>query len=213
MKKVVAAVAMLVLCAGSVWADGLPRSGSKVAAPEQPVWSPEKWLPTATTDTNWTGGYAGLNGAVGPWARDDLSYDAGGQLGYRWHWQGGVVLGFEVDFGKTWFKERGDYETASEVEYSGSARSIVGFATGKTLLYGTAGIGAQSLVRTDASDAVVVRDRGWAAPWVYGTGVEYRATERVSVGVEWLRFQGEAFHWDTEGVDRDTIRGRVNFKF
>lgn len=212
MRKIGTVVLGLLLCS-SAWADGLPRSGSKVAAPAQPVWERPAALLEPTKDTDWTGFYVGYAGAIGPWARDGNSWDAGGQLGYQLHWQSGLVLGLEVAAAKTWFKELGDYSDSREIEWSGSVRGRVGWATGKTLFYGTGGVGLQSIVDRQEVEEGLVRDRGLAAPWVYGTGVEFRATERVSVKVEWLRYQGEAIELDTRPIDRDTISVGMNYKF
>ena len=194
------------------WADGPTRKG-KIAA-EQPSWIPP--MLAATTSTNWTGGYVGVHGASGPYSGGgDGSWDTGGQVGYNWHWQPGVVLGFEVDASKTWWKEQfqvGYSQVTQEIEWSGSARVRAGWATSSILAYATGGVGVQYIVDTAVKGESLVRDQGFAAPWVYGVGAELRATERVSVKAEFLRFQGEAFELDVAPIDRDVFRLGLNYK-
>lgn len=207
MKRLLLMVLFLLSTGFVAQADGLPSRQSRVAAPAQQSWIPPVLAPT--TSTNWTGAYAGYFGA-GSYAGDGGSWDAGGALGYQLHWQSGLVLGLEADAAKTWFQQDLSHCDTAEIDFSGSLRARVGWATGPTLLYGTAGVGFQH-VEFRRED--VVRDRGMAAPWVYGLGAEYRATEQVSLKVEWVAFKGEAFNWDTDPIDRDTFRAGMNYKF
>lgn len=202
---------LVLLGGGNVWGESLAQR-SKVAAPAREApewWNPERML-QPTTSTSWTGWYAGAFGAHS--ASDSSGDEVGGYLGYQWHWQPGVVLGFEIDAGKAWYRDR-DREISREVEFASSARVRAGWATGQVLAYVTGGIGAQSQVFTASDDEVVVRDRGWAAPWVYGAGVEVRVSEKVNARVEVLRTEGEAFEWDQVADRRDTVRLGVGYKF
>jgi outer membrane immunogenic protein len=120
---------------------------------------------SAPTVAAWSGFYVGVNGGGG-FAEEHLGYAptvfagvtpsggfGGGQIGYNWespleHWRfagyGSIVLGIEADIQGSGFSDSG-FDSAgnffkSELDYFGTVRGRVGYATDRTLYYVTGGL-------------------------------------------------------------------------
>ena len=152
----------------------------------------------------WSGAYAGLFAGLGNF--DVEQWAAGGQVGYQ-ALVGAVVIGVEADAGKAWFSPENigteHCPEMAELLWFGSARVRVGFPIGRLLPYATGGVGVQQVS--------VGGEEKWAAPWVYGAGVDLALTERVSARVEYLRFEGNVS--GEAGLDTDLVRAGVNWRF
>jgi outer membrane immunogenic protein len=112
----------------------------------------------------WSGFYAGVN-AGGGWTGDQLAYSptvftgvtpggwfGGGQIGYNWQvipqygpfiGYGSLVLGIETDLQGAGFsdsaRDTGDY-FKSQLDYFGTVRGRIGYATDRSLYYVTGGL-------------------------------------------------------------------------
>lgn len=174
-------------------------AGSADPAPVEPmIVEPVRTAP-AQMGGDWTGGYAGLSFG-------NLSADAGdfddSEAVY------GIHGGYDYDFGQFVLGGELDYQTGEDINLGGIEADDVfraklrgGYDLGRTLVYAT--VGAAQL-NTNAGDDTGV---------VGGLGIEYKVTERFSVGGEYLAHQFDDF--DDTGVDvyADTVSLRGSFRF
>lgn len=172
-------------------------AGSMSPVPADPV--PMAPVPAPVTyGGDWTGGYAGI----------DLGYgdvDAGGTNADGALY--GVHAGYDYDFGN--FVLGGEFEyDGSNIEAPGLSVDDVmrvkvraGYDAGPALIYGVAG-GARA--NTNLGD-----DTGY----VVGLGAEYKVTDNVSVGGEYLYHDFKDFNSTGTDVSANTISARVNYRF
>jgi outer membrane immunogenic protein len=157
--------------------------------------APVEYAPAIT----WTGFYLGGNiGAI--WPNDELEIlddDAqligGAHLGFNWQAASGWVFGAE-----------GDINLAEDIEYLASVRGRLGYAFGRTLLYGTGGVAFAGF-----GDNALDED---ATGWVAGGGVETKVRENMSLGLEALYYdfdEAESSLGDDASIDALTVRGRM----
>jgi outer membrane immunogenic protein len=164
----------------------------------------------------------------------------GGQLGYDFDLGNGFVLGVVGDM--SWSNMDGDtcvedapgcdgspddsYASA-DVNWLGMIRGRAGYALGSLLIYGTGG-----LAIADADSSVTFIEGG-ADPkrsdsnthigWVIGAGAEFRISDNMSLGAEYLRVEtgAEAYAFRGPTVDvlsdadltLDIVRASLNFRF
>jgi outer membrane immunogenic protein len=146
----------------------------------------------------WTGFYIGGNiGAT--WPEDDLAIiddDAkligGGHIGYNWQTPSSWVIGVE-----------GDANFGDDFDYLASVRGRLGYAFGRTLVYGTGGVAFAGF-----NDALFDEATGWVA----GGGVETKVRDNLSLGLEALYYNFEDASTGLgidDSVDALTVRGRL----
>lgn len=174
--------------------------GPTTPAPEAPVAA----APMATA-LDWSGFYLGLGGAIAM-GDNTIREETGGEttagdwdgtvpyavVGYDWQ-AGNIVYGAALDlsFGSfdAFSTPNGSFSCSdgicrSEVSNFASLRGRVGYSLGSALLYGTAGF-----ARADAEGGFgspVVSGSDTMNGWVAGVGVEFRATERLSIDASYM---------------------------
>lgn len=153
------------------------------------------------------------------------------QVGYNWQ-KGSIVYGLEADIAFTNIDDKRDFVTPqiatglaqsnivkSELEYLGTVRGRLGYASDRTLLYGTAGLAyggtrasfdmfAPSGVRqfTDsASDAKF----GYAV----GAGVEYAVTDHFTLKTEYLYYRLEKEKLNVSAIAGTGVAGGYDSSF
>ncbi len=153
----------------------------------------------APMGSDWTGGYGGLS--FGNLSADADDFDDNESV-Y------GVYGGYDYDFGQFVVGGELDYQTGDSIELGGievddilRAKVRGGYDLGRTLVYGT--LGAAQLNTNVGDDTGIVG----------GLGVEYKVTERFTLGGEYLAHKFDDF--DDTGVDvnADTVSLRGSFRF
>ncbi|WP_163848927.1 outer membrane protein [Pseudooceanicola aestuarii] len=173
-------------------------AGSANLAPADPVVPAPAPAPVYNT-TDWTGAYGGLSLGYGDF--DAGTADGDGEVyglhgGYD-HDFGTFVLGGELDY------QSGDFDTTGGVDVDDITRLKLraGYDAGDALLYGV--VGAASANTNMGSD------EGYVA----GLGAEYRVTNQVSVGGEYLYHEFNDFNGGGTDVTANTFSARVNYRF
>ena len=158
---------------------------------------------------NWTGLYtgAGLGLAHGVWTVDfyrnnnhghaeegaDGIY-GGGWVGYNWQLPSHFVVGVEADLGATNASQSNNIfdNDTSLAEYGllGSLRVRGGYAMGRMLVYGTAGLAFANITNTiqkgrNAGEQVLWEDQ-LTSGYTLGAGIEYAISERWVGRAEYL---------------------------
>jgi outer membrane immunogenic protein len=162
---------------------------------------------------NWNGLFVGVH-AGGDWQDSNARFDNGGDDsqvslsldgaivgihgGYRAQW-GNVVLGIAGDFtalpgaDETFRNDEGlaSFDDVTlDPERLWSVRGELGYAFGKVLVFGTAGVGSaryevRSVTPADpASGSVNADEKGF----VYGGGAEWKIHDNVSIGFTYLHY-------------------------
>jgi outer membrane immunogenic protein len=162
---------------------------------------------------NWSGWYAGVNGG-GAWANDNQLVDlvsnapskfyglspsggfGGGQIGYNLQgvWHPHLVLGLEADIQGAGISGRGSvtdtgtppatFHFRSDLDYFGTVRGRVGYASGSTLVYLTGGL-AYGGLSLSSDDFGTQKYNSTAVGYVLGGGFEYSINPAWSVKVEY----------------------------
>lgn len=172
-------------------------AGSMTPAPADPAPMAPVPVPVAMGG-DWTGGYGGLS--LGYGNVDGGTLDSDGTL-Y------GVHAGYDYDFGQ--------FVMGGELEYQGAdietpgltvdditrVKLRAGYDAGPALLYGVVG-GARANTNLGA-------DNGYVA----GLGAEYKVTNNVSVGGEYLYHGFNDFNSTGTDLDVNTVSARVNYRF
>ncbi len=175
---------------------GAPAFAGNVAqAPADPVLAP---VVPVVASTDWTGGYAGLQLGYGD--VDNAGTSGDGVIG-------GAFVGYNYDFGN--YVLGGEFDaSASDISVGGIDVDSVyrlklraGYDAGPALIYAVAG-GAN--VQTSAGD-----DSGYVA----GLGVDYKVTDRVTVGGEYLYHNFDSFAGTGASADFNTFSARVAYNF
>ena len=152
-------------------------AGSAFAADlSQPSYNPpsQSYAPPTTAWT-WSGAYGGLVGGYG-WGSGVVSNNGwigGGYLGYNVQTNEHLVIGVEGDLTATSKSGGGG---ALKNPWDGTFRGRVGYAWGRNLAYGTAGVAVGGL---DGSYGSTTR-----TGWVAGLGLETAFTNNVTGRVE-----------------------------
>lgn len=146
---------------------------------------------------SWTGGYLGGQGGFA-WSDVDVteasaffppvSFDAdGGFVGVHggFNYQtGSMVFGIEADANKSWIDEDfaiGPVVANGELDWFGSVRGRLGYAMGRTLLFGTAGVAFAS---ANASVLTFEQDLNYTG-WTAGLGAEHAITDNLTLRAEY----------------------------
>jgi outer membrane immunogenic protein len=189
-------------------------------------------VPVAT----WTGFYAGINAGAG-WGEQRLEDTSitplftgvqpggafgGGQIGYNW--QGGwgspnVVLGVEADIQGS---DMGDKQTdasntfKSGLDYFGTVRGRIGYASDRSLYYATAGLAYGGI--TNEADLTSGRhtDSTTAVGYAVGGGIEMKTGHNWSIKAEYQYINlgaNDPVYTGGKAVDDDyhTIRAGLNY--
>lgn len=164
--------------------------------------------------------------------RDSFDLDGSGLLG-------GGQLGCDVEFGvsgvtmvfgvladvaRTSLSDRAvsrvaaDTETRIDIDWIGTARARLGFATPKLLLFASGGFAWNNLsVRaSDLSTAIgpglmEIETSGTALGWVVGAGAEWGMAGNVSLSLEYLHLEFQAI--EAEGRAMLPVAAHPRFKF
>ncbi|MFA5581537.1 MAG: porin family protein [Paracoccaceae bacterium] len=194
--KILAYAAAATLTAGTAFAGGLAA----------PVITAEP-VAAAPAAADWTGFYAGLNYGTGTRSIPFDSFDAdtfvvetdfdgfGIHAGYLRDF-GQYVLGAELDYSAITMGD--DADTTDVLRL----RGIAGYDLGRVLPYATLGL-AKVTTPDDLSDTGIV----------YGIGVDYLVTERISLGLEYTRMNISEFEGESFDVETDTVRIRASYRF
>jgi outer membrane immunogenic protein len=173
--------------------------------------------PAAPLAYDWSGLYAGvnagyawgetkgtdINGWISPFpdVESSLTADgdgltAGGQIGYNMQMES-LVLGVEADLsyldvsGSETSSVYPDNHVVSDDGYLGTLRARLGFAADRFMIYGTGGLavgdtGSKWVDNGGGTQFVLNTNSQWG--WVAGGGVEYAATDSISVKAEYLYY-------------------------
>jgi opacity protein-like surface antigen len=181
---------------------GAPALAGGVAQPAPPP-AVIPAAPAPMPSADWTGAYGGLQLEYGDAGLSDaINEDGTGALagvfgGYRYDF-GSYVLGAELDLNLADIELEavdGDVDTVSRLGLE------AGFDAGPALIYGTAG----AAIATVDTDTDTLRGDGY----FYGVGIDYAATETITVGAELLQHEFDDFD-DVEGLDADALTFGVN---
>lgn len=196
-KHIAAALAGAVILAGPAMAGSMaePVAEAPVAAAPAPV--------PVSIGGDWTGFYGGVQLGYGSVSTDgaaDLEGD--GALG-------GLVLGYDFDFGQ-WVVGAGlDYDFADiDLDDAATLESVArvklrgGYDLGRSLVYGTGGWAQADTDTLDSSDG-----------YFLGAGYEYLVTDQVSLGGEVLYHQFDDFNDSDIDVNATTAQVRATFRF
>jgi outer membrane immunogenic protein len=182
--------------AGSVLAAATPGQAADIYRPPASIKDagPVDYAPPIT----WTGFYIGGNIGAN-WPSDDLElldddaqFIGGGHLGFNWQMPSNWVIGVE-----------GDANFGDDFDYLASVRGRLGYAFGRTLVYGTGGVAFAGFSEELFDDD----ETGWVA----GGGIETKVRDNLSLGLEALYYDFE--DTQTLGIDNSvdalTVRGRL----
>ena len=219
-----AGLATLAASVGAASAADLPRrKGYSAPAPVvQPV----------RRGFSWSGAYAGVHGGYG-WGKHTkdgskafgkpAGFHGGAQAGYNYQ-NGPLVLGVEGDVSRTGQVESrqhpGGY-AKSHLKTLATARARVGVGVDRALFYVTGGY-AGGAVTTKAQPVAAqgYKETKWLNGYAVGGGVEYAATDNVTVKGEYLyadlgakTYGGKGAPQVKTGFQDHLLRGGVNYKF
>ncbi|OSQ45763.1 outer membrane protein [Marivita geojedonensis] len=193
MKHILLGTALVATAATSTYA------GSADLAPVEPMIVEPVTVAPTQMGGDWTGAYGGLSFGNLSADADDLD-DSEGVYG--------VYGGYDYDFGQFVVGGELDYQTGEDIQLGGievddvlRAKVRGGYDLGRTLVYGT--VGAAQL-NTNIGD-----DTGF----VGGLGVEYKVTEQITVGGEYLAHRFDDFDGTGVDVEADTVSIRGSFRF
>lgn len=151
-------------------------------------------VPVLLPAFTWTGLYVGVQAGYS-WNRDDWDdvnggpnskgFVGGGHIGYNYQINM-LVLGVEASLvasGASGSKDcvPGQIRCRSEHDWAGDLRAKAGVALDRTLVYGAAGVAAESVeLKADSSKA---KETIWG--YTLGAGVDYALTNNIILGVEY----------------------------
>jgi outer membrane immunogenic protein len=138
----------------------------------------------------------------------------GGQLGFNYQLNGGLVLGVETDLAIS-----GIDGTAGGVtfgaDYLGSLRARVGYAADRVLLYGTGGLGyGRGDLRIGG-----LSDKQTQWGWAIGGGIEAMVAPQLSARIEYLYMDlgnetyGSVLGPVNVGFTTGLLRAGMNYRF
>src|SRR5271165_3723818 len=154
--------------------------------------------------TGWDGFYAGVNIGGGYSPDQVLAYEptadvgvtptgviGGGQIGYNWQLPasftpllgyGSLVYGLETDIEASGMSDKGTDQTAkSELDYLGTFRGRVGYATDKTLYYVTGGLAYGGLKQSAIEFGNSYSFSSTVIGYVIGGGFELKTSQAWSL--------------------------------
>ncbi|MFA5581148.1 MAG: porin [Paracoccaceae bacterium] len=197
MKRILVSAAAASFVAGSALAGGYTPP-----VVEAPIITPV--APIAVSD--WTGFYAGLQYGTGTAEPatlgdplDDTDFDAYGVHAGYLHDMGTFVLGAELDYNNV------DLDGLDFDSDMIRLRARGGYDIGRVMPYLTAGVARLSV----DTGAVSYTETGMT----YGIGVDFKATERFTVGLEYSRQDFDNSDDSGYEVDADMIQLRASYRF
>lgn len=151
---------------------------------------------------DFTGFYAGSQLGYG-----DIDSDADGVDGSDW--TGGIILGYDYDFGN-WVVGGGlDYDWADinvapdvNVENIWRVKARGGYNWNNNLFYATAGYAQADTDSLGSSDG-----------WLAGIGYEYKVRSDLSLGAELLYHEFDDYNDTGVDVDATTLQFRAAYRF
>jgi outer membrane immunogenic protein len=189
------------------------------------------WVPM------WSGFYAGIQGG-GAWGRSRFEdevpppsnwfnidgFNAGGTIGYNMQFRPNWVAGVEADISGSGISGShpvgqlgkpngagfncGSGPCTTDVDWFGTVRGRLGYASSNLLVYGTGGLaygGVKSEIRNAGPDFHISDTNvGWTA----GGGIEYAFAPRWSVKGEYLHVD---LGWTSRAVPPATLRSDTEF--
>ncbi len=202
--------------------------GPVMTAPEPVIATPVTvYAPSA----NWTGFYAGAHlgygrgiakvdgsGFAGNGNDNDGENDgnnfanAGGFRDHGNGFIGGIDGGYRYDFGQfvlggelSYTDSNADFGASGKFRDTTDLKLVAGYDVGKTLIYGTVG---PSYGRAKL-DGIGFKDNGY----VFGLGMDYAVTDRITVGGELLHRQYNNFDGTGVDVSGTSIEAKVGYRF
>lgn len=157
------------------------------------------YVEPAPTGGDWTGGYAGLSfGAI----QSELGGTDDNGQSY------GAFAGYDYDFGRFVLGGELDYQAANDLSVGGvdiddmtRIKLRGGYDLGQTLIYATLGAERASTSLGDADGGVA------------GLGLDYKVTERMTVGAEYLAHRWTDIGGTGVDANADTLSLRGAFRF
>ena len=175
-----------------------------------------------------------LNGSI-----DVDGFLLGGQAGYDFDFGNGMVLGVVGDMswsgmdGDTCVEDGGcdgspdDSYGFAEINWIATVRARAGFTTGSMLFYGTGGL---AIADAEASATFIEgpadperSDSNTHLGWVIGAGAEYRMSENMSLGAEYLHVELGREEYAMRGtlvdilsdsdLTLDIVKASLNYRF
>jgi outer membrane immunogenic protein len=178
--------------------------------PTVPVAEPDVMAapaPVVPPGMDWSGAYAGAQLGYG-----DVDSNGGALDGYGW--LGGVHAGYRWDLGSFVAGAELSYDTAA-IDLGATAgdalddvvalKLTAGRELGQGLVYGTLGAAHASA----SVGAAELSDNGY----LFGLGMDYAVTERVTVGGELLQHQFDDFDGTGTDLDVTTLKAKVALRF
>jgi opacity protein-like surface antigen len=189
---------------------------------------------------NWTGLYlGGFAGSTVDFESPNTSvapvfagYLLGGQLGYNYQ-LGSLVLGIEGDMGKSnaiggkgCFAPNLFLTCEAEMDALASVAGRLGYAWGRTLLYGKAGLAIGEVTAKTSQNPLspsplqTTATTDWFTGWTAGAGMEFALSQHWSAKGEWMYydFGKDRFTVDESGqgvldakTSGTTVRVGVNY--
>jgi outer membrane immunogenic protein len=166
---------------------------------------------------SWTGPYVGFHGGA---ARTEGEFDGcacgifsgrriGAFAGYNWELSNHYVVGIEGDVNYDWNGKSFAGAERVGTDLSGSARVRLGKAVGNVLLYVAGGWTATNAFVVGPNDSAI------ANGWTVGAGVDWAATEKMFVRVEYRynNYSPVNLATVTSKFDQDVINVGVGIKF
>lgn len=191
--------------------------------------------PFAVVPWNWGGFYGGwtlgygtgdFSNYVSPNANNPHGWASnnpdgmllGGTVGYNYQYTPNWIIGAEADM--SWANMQGNqhmyiydgHDWSGGWDGFGTIRGRVGYAWGRTLVYGTGGIAfvhSNEVIVGNAADETNF-GQGWYTGYVVGAGVEHAFTDRLSAKIEFLYADG----FNSESGETGTVNkaGDQTFK-
>jgi outer membrane immunogenic protein len=171
----------------------------------------------------------------------------GGQIGYDWQVSPNWVLGVVADFQGTSLKASADntvktpfstdtVSLSNSLDFLGTGRMRVGYASGNWLLYGSGGFAYGDVSSTLGFKSTLWDGRFWQfsgsrsetlGGWALGAGLNYAMTRNWIWGVDYLHYDlgrtsvtnvnpcspGPCTITAAQKVGGDVVRGVINYKF
>jgi len=173
----------------------------------------------AVPSFTWTGPYIGAQAGYS-WGRtinrkaDGLV--VGGYAGYNYQFDGSpVVIGIETDFNYADIDAKRNSAKAT-TDWNGATRARLGYAFDRFLAYGTAGVAyADREIKARGAG----KDDTTAFGWTVGGGVEYAATDELTVRADYRYADYGRDKFKFDGFDSKSkytehrVMGGVAYKF
>ncbi|MBB3972353.1 outer membrane protein [Hansschlegelia beijingensis] len=160
---------------------------SAASAADLPAYEPAPAVAAPVPSFSWTGPYIGIQGGYS-WGDTNIGgikpkgFVVGGYAGYNYQFDNSpVVVGIETDFNYADIDDKSGGVKA-QTRWNGATRARLGYAFENFLVYGAGGIAyADRKVRV----AGFGKDSKTAVGWTVGGGLEYAATDNVSVRADY----------------------------